>query len=121
VLYEVVPLFLIARELREGLWLVGLTVLVPIAMMLTPRGDYNVWMETSGRWIVLLIYLPCLVILLRRHVTELMLRRLSVRSLFRDNSELVGRSAGTGQKGGQIDDAYERQTCGSPGGVDGPA
>lgn len=67
VLYEAVPLFLIVRHIREALLLVALTFLVPIGVTLTePYATYEAWMEMKGRWMVALIYLPCLGIVLRQ-------------------------------------------------------
>jgi hypothetical protein len=67
-LYEVVPLFLIITCLEEGLILVMLIWLAQMIRqaLMPPDGDYLVWMTLSGQVIVALIYLPCLITVLRR-------------------------------------------------------
>jgi hypothetical protein len=64
-IYEAVPLFLIAKTLEEGLALVGLTLLVWI-LRNAVSVDYAAGLWWTGQLMVLLLYLPCLVMILRR-------------------------------------------------------
>ncbi len=65
-LYEAVPLFLIPRTLLEGITLlVGTTAVLTIRDIWAP-GDYEQSLAFTGHWMVYLIYLPCLVMILRR-------------------------------------------------------
>ena len=67
VLYEVVPLFLLVRTLREATVLIGLMALVHKIVEATAQGtDYNTWMAINGQWMVWLIYLPCTALVLCR-------------------------------------------------------
>jgi hypothetical protein len=65
--YETVPLFLIPRTWLEawGLW--TLAVLAYVAQWATgPYLTQAEYWESGARWIVLLLYLPCLLMVLRR-------------------------------------------------------
>jgi hypothetical protein len=67
VIYEAVPLFLVVKTMHEGLALLLLCmVAVRIADFGGPYESYNAIMQVMGQWNVLLIYLPCLVMVLRR-------------------------------------------------------
>ena len=69
VLYDVVPLFLVVRTFGEGCVLLMLCMGVMLARDLgAPYASYNALMAATGQWIVWLIYLPCLVILMRREL-----------------------------------------------------
>jgi hypothetical protein len=66
-LYEAIPLFLIPRRLESGAFLAGLTFVVwGIREQLRPYDSYESWMDVSGTLMVLLLYLPMLVLVLRR-------------------------------------------------------
>lgn len=66
VVYEALPLFLIVRTLEEGLILCLSTLLmVPVARALQPL-DYLEWMRVNGQWMIWFVYVPALLILLRR-------------------------------------------------------
>jgi hypothetical protein len=65
-LYETVPLFLIPRTWPEGLILAGLSVATNWVISAgMPYRDYADWMNASGQAIVYLMYLPCVVMILR--------------------------------------------------------
>lgn len=64
-LYEAVPLVLVVRTVREGVALSVLTALVFIAVYLQDP-PYDQWTEVSGQWMLLLLYLPALMMVLRR-------------------------------------------------------
>lgn len=66
-LYDAVPLFLVVRTIEEGVALVVLTsVMGGIVGALPASTDYHTWMATNGEWMVYFLYLPCLVMVLRR-------------------------------------------------------
>lgn len=66
VLYEAVPLFLLVRRIEEGLILLFLTYVFPPILQMAAGKPYDDWMAFSGQWMVWLLYLPCLVFVLRR-------------------------------------------------------
>jgi len=66
VVYEALPLFLMVTTLREGVVLLVLTVLMGPIINNRPPMAYNDWMAMSGFWMIWLVYLPCLVMVLRR-------------------------------------------------------
>ena len=66
VIYEAVPLFLIVTTLREGVALAVVMVLLGAVLPGIPTQSYDAWMATSGNWMIWLVYLPCLVLVLRR-------------------------------------------------------
>jgi hypothetical protein len=70
VLYETVALFLIVDTWREGVLLSALTVLLwhlqpPCAWGLT-TSEFAAWVTAGARWQVMVMYLPCLLMVLRR-------------------------------------------------------
>ena len=65
VAYEALPLFLLVRTIDEGLLLLVPAMLLPIVNP-AGAGSYEQWMSTNGRWMIWLIYLPALLIILRR-------------------------------------------------------
>ena len=66
VIYEAVPLFLIVSTLREGVAFLVVTMLLGAVLPGIPTDSYDDWMTTSGFWMIWLVYLPCLVMVLRR-------------------------------------------------------
>ena len=66
VIYEAVPLFLLISTLREGVAFLVVTMLLGAVLPGIPTDSYNDWMATSGFWMIWLVYLPCLVMVLRR-------------------------------------------------------
>jgi hypothetical protein len=67
VIYEAVPLFLIVRSIREAAVLI--TFMGVAGQIINARAAgtaYMEWMAISGNWLVWLVYLPCLVMVLRR-------------------------------------------------------
>ena len=67
VLYEVVPLFLLVQTFREAAVLIcSMAIMGKIVASTTSTDNYNLWMAVNGQWMVWLVYLPCLVIVLRR-------------------------------------------------------
>ena len=66
VVYEALPLFLTVTTLREGVALLVLSVLMGPIINHRPPMAYNEWMAMSGFWMIWLVYLPCLVMVLRR-------------------------------------------------------
>ena len=69
VLYEVVPLFLLVRNLREATLLVVLTGVmgrIVVATLSASAMQYNAWMAGNAQWMVLLVYLPCTALVLFR-------------------------------------------------------
>jgi hypothetical protein len=67
VIYEAVPLFLIAQTLPQMLLLLALSLGVLVVRdALGPYPSYDAMLEVSGQLIVWLLYLPCLVMVLRR-------------------------------------------------------
>jgi hypothetical protein len=66
VIYEAVPLFLIVTTLREGVVLLVMTVLVALVMPKAGTLSYDAWMAVVGSWTIWLVYLPCLIMVLRR-------------------------------------------------------
>ena len=67
-LNETVPLFLVVQTLPEGLTLMYLTVIAAHLVGTIYQGttDYQGWMAGLGVWALWLVYLPCLVMVLRR-------------------------------------------------------
>jgi hypothetical protein len=67
-LNETVPLFLVVRTLPEGLTLMSLTVVAAQVVGAIYRGtsDYQAWMAGLGVWGLWLVYLPCVLMVLRR-------------------------------------------------------
>ena len=67
-LNETVPLFLVVQTLPEGLTLMYLTVITAHLVGTIYQGttDYQGWMAGLGVWALWLVYLPCLVMVLRR-------------------------------------------------------
>jgi hypothetical protein len=66
VAYEVLPLFLLVSTIAEGVVLWGATLLlIPVVNSLSGK-PYDEWMALSGQWMVWLVYLPALVLVLRR-------------------------------------------------------
>ncbi len=66
-LYDVVPLFFLCRTFREALWLSVLThVLFITIIALGPFDVFDSYAERLGRLAVFVVYLPLLVIVLRR-------------------------------------------------------
>ena len=64
-LYEGVPLFLIVKRAEEGVYLAIATAFVAVLY----RGTYPTFedhLAAAGQWMVWLLYLPCLVMVLRR-------------------------------------------------------
>lgn len=68
VLYETIPLFLVAQTWLEGAILALLTPLVWYLQEYVggPYSTYESWSLARGQWQVLLFYLPCLLMVLRR-------------------------------------------------------
>jgi hypothetical protein len=67
VLYEVVPLFLLVRNLREAALLIILTgVMGKIVVATLSATHYNAWMTGNAQWMVWLVYLPCTALVLLR-------------------------------------------------------
>jgi hypothetical protein len=67
VLYEVVPLFLLVRNLREAALLIILTgVMGKIVVATLSAAHYNAWMAGNAQWMVWLVYLPCTALVLFR-------------------------------------------------------
>ena len=67
VLYEVVPLFLLVRNLREAALLIVLTgVMGRIVVATLSATPYNAWMAGNAQWMVWLVYLPCTALMLFR-------------------------------------------------------
>ena len=66
VLYEAVPLFLVVRRIEEGAILLLLTYLFPPILQTAAGKPYDEWMTFSGEWMVWLLYIPCLIFVLRR-------------------------------------------------------
>ena len=67
ILYEAAPLFLIPETVAEGAILSALTVAVKIVLaMLAPYDSRDAAFVVSGRLEVWLLYLPCLIMILRR-------------------------------------------------------
>jgi len=67
VLYEVVPLFLLVRNLREAAVLIVLTgVMGRIVVATLSATPYSVWMAGNAQWMVWLVYLPCTAMVLLR-------------------------------------------------------
>lgn len=66
VIYEALPLFLIVTTLAEGVALLVVTVLLGPIVNSGPMRSYDDWMSMSGFWMIWLVYLPCLVMVLRR-------------------------------------------------------
>lgn len=66
-MHEAIPLFLVANRLREAVTLCLLTLAVPLIVgAIGPFATYNEWMAASARWMVWLLYLPCLAVVLTR-------------------------------------------------------
>ena len=65
-LNEVLPLFLVVRTWTEGVILSALTFLVCYLHSQSGGATYTAWTIAHGEWSMLLIYLPCLVMVLRR-------------------------------------------------------
>jgi hypothetical protein len=66
-MYEAVPLFLLVRRLDEGLLLVALMVVSgEVSAAISNGADYLKWMRVNGQVLVALVYLPCLLMVLRR-------------------------------------------------------
>jgi hypothetical protein len=72
VLYESIPLFLVVRRWTEGVVLTLLTSLVWYLQDWSSRPDptFAAWIAASAQWQVLLLYLPCLVMILMRPNVE---------------------------------------------------
>jgi len=67
VLYEVVPLFLLVRNVREAALMVVFTGATgTIVERIAQGADYNTWMAINGQWMVWLVYLPCTAMVLCR-------------------------------------------------------
>jgi hypothetical protein len=66
VIYEALPLFLIVTTIEEGVVLLLVTMLLGPIVNSGPIRSYNEWMSMSGFWMIWLVYLPCLVMVLRR-------------------------------------------------------
>jgi hypothetical protein len=66
VVYEAVPLFLLVTTLREGVALLVVTVLLGHFLPNSSTLPYDEWMALSGSWMIWFVYLPCLVMVLRR-------------------------------------------------------
>jgi hypothetical protein len=67
VLYEAVPLFLIVDTWTEGVMLAALSFVVWHFQTPLPVGSsYPAWIHTQATWQVALIYLPCVLLVLRR-------------------------------------------------------
>jgi hypothetical protein len=65
-LYEAVPLFLIPETTAEGIGLAILTAVVAIVWAFVPITSYGQGLAWSGRLMIWCLYLPCLVVILRR-------------------------------------------------------
>jgi hypothetical protein len=63
-LYEAVPLFIVVRNWYEGLALAILTIVV--AFLPADRSQFDAWVWATGHHMTLLLYMPCLVMVLRR-------------------------------------------------------
>jgi hypothetical protein len=66
VVYEAVPLFLVVTTLREAVALLVATVLIGVLHPGAATQSYDGWMAANGAWMIWLVYLPCLVMVLRR-------------------------------------------------------
>jgi hypothetical protein len=68
VLYEAIPLFLVVQTWAEGTILALLTALVWSLQEYTggPYASFEAWSVARARWQFLVLYLPCLVMVLRR-------------------------------------------------------
>lgn len=66
VAYEAVPLFLLVTTIGEGVWLwLSTLLLIPVINSLAGK-PYDEWMMLSGQWMIWVVYLPALVIVLRK-------------------------------------------------------
>ena len=66
VVYEAVPLFLIVSTLREGVALSVVMMALGAVLPGMPTDSYDEWMASSGFWMIWFVYLPCLIMVLRR-------------------------------------------------------
>lgn len=66
VIYEVVPLFLVVQRLDEGIALLLLTIVASSVSMARITAPEPEWLDWNARVFVWLLYLPCLVMVLRR-------------------------------------------------------
>jgi hypothetical protein len=65
--YEAIPLFLIPRTVGEGALLAGLTVAVKAGVAMgAPYATWNAAFDRSGQLMIVLLYLPCVFMVLRR-------------------------------------------------------
>lgn len=62
--YETLPLFLIVERWYEGAFLAIAGMVV--AYIRLDRSDYDAWVWNTGNWLTLFMYLPCLIVVLRR-------------------------------------------------------
>lgn len=66
-LYEVLPIFLIPRIIEEAALLAVLTYVIQFAVFAdAPYQDMGAQMASTGQWTVWLVYMPALVLVLRR-------------------------------------------------------
>jgi hypothetical protein len=65
-LYETLPLFLVPRTRQQTGALVALSMAVFVTVKLLGAGSIQHWYDLSGELITLLLYVPCLVMVLRR-------------------------------------------------------
>jgi hypothetical protein len=67
VLYETIALFLIVETWTEGALLVALTTgLFLLQGQCGPGMDFHAWLRHAAQWQVAVVYLPCLLLILRR-------------------------------------------------------
>ena len=68
VVYEAVPLFLVVQRPWEGVVLAALSVVVHLLQLRSENGaaDYAAWTLARAEWQVWLLYLPCLLFVMRR-------------------------------------------------------
>jgi hypothetical protein len=65
-LYETVPLFLVPRTFVESALLVGLSYAQHFLAMPQDIEHWALSIESSGRWIAVLLYVPVTIMILRR-------------------------------------------------------
>lgn len=74
--YEAVPLFLIPRSHREGACLWGGALVAKLSWNFgRPYTDHAIGAAAMGQWMIWCLYLPCLIMVLRRRTFQLTYRR----------------------------------------------
>jgi len=70
-MYDALPLFLVVKRAEEGAALCGLMLIAHAIWDAGPKTDFTSTTLALGQWIVWLVYLPCVVMVLRRPVARL--------------------------------------------------